>query len=333
MNTNEIIDVVNIDGHWSVGDWWGALEVRCRYGRDFYKVAPGLYRLGKPGPASPVLVTANYKLTFDHLRRDIAALDAWILVLDTDGVNVWCAAGKGTFGTDELVHRINAVALAERVNHRQVILPQLGAPGIAAHEVTRRTGFAVVYGPVRSRDIGAFLHAGLKATPAMRRVTFDLTERLIVTPVEVVATLPHLLRLLAAVVVVAWLRGLPLTTLVRRYWCPSVGAVLAGTIGTPALLPVLPGRAFTVKGWVLGVVAAVATSARAGGGITTTLGHLLLQPVISAYLALNFTGSTPITSESGVRREIARYVTPMKVLAGIGTFLLAHGAIADLKRS
>jgi len=30
----------------------------------------------------------------------------WILILDTKGVNVWCAAGKGTFGTEELVFRI-----------------------------------------------------------------------------------------------------------------------------------------------------------------------------------------------------------------------------------
>src|SRR3972149_4169926 len=72
-------------------------------GRDRCRVAPGLYALGAPGGDSPVLVTANYKLTFDVLRRDAAGLDAWILVLDTRGINVWCAAGEGTFGTEEAI--------------------------------------------------------------------------------------------------------------------------------------------------------------------------------------------------------------------------------------
>ena len=47
--------------------------------------------------------------------------------------------GKGTFGTDELVLRIEQANLGEVVRHRRLILPQLGAPGVAAHEVEERT--------------------------------------------------------------------------------------------------------------------------------------------------------------------------------------------------
>ena len=85
--------------------------------------------MGSPSPDSPVLVSANYKLSFDVLRRSLAGIDAWILVLDTKGINVWCAAGKGTFGTEELLRRIAAVRLGEVVSHRRLVLPQLGAPG------------------------------------------------------------------------------------------------------------------------------------------------------------------------------------------------------------
>ena len=88
----------------------------------------------------------------DELRPvaiGIGRTDAWILVLDTNGVNVWCAAGKGTFGTDELIRRIEATGLPEIVSHNRVIVPQLGGPGVAAHEVRKRSGFRVVYGPVR----------------------------------------------------------------------------------------------------------------------------------------------------------------------------------------
>ena len=92
---------------------------------------PGLYALGAPAPDSPVFVSANYTLSFDALRSALRGIDGYLLVLDTKGINVWCAAGKGTFGTDELVARIEATRLAEVVRHRRLILPQLGAPGVA----------------------------------------------------------------------------------------------------------------------------------------------------------------------------------------------------------
>ena len=76
-----------------------------------YTVNPGLCRVGNPDDASPALVTANYKMSFDRLRKELSGLDAWIMVLDTKGINVWCAAGKGTFGTEEAVRKIGEVGL------------------------------------------------------------------------------------------------------------------------------------------------------------------------------------------------------------------------------
>jgi CO dehydrogenase/acetyl-CoA synthase gamma subunit (corrinoid Fe-S protein) len=148
-----------------------------------------LYKIGTPDSSSPVLVTANYKLTFDVLRSELADVDAWILVLDTNGVNVWCAAGKGTFGTEELVRRMQATGLSDVVSHRKLVVPQLGATGVAAHEVRRLCGFKVVYGPVRASDITAFLEAGMTATSRMRQVTFTVGERFEVIGVELASVL------------------------------------------------------------------------------------------------------------------------------------------------
>ena len=169
----------------SAADYLGACRMRLGIGRMRYRVSPGLYAVGRPTAESPVLVTANYKLTLDHLRSKLGGLNVWILVLDTKGVNVWCAAGKGTFGTDEIVRQVAATRLAEIVSHRQLVVPQLGAPGIAAHQVKNRCGFRVIYGPVLARDIPAFLAAGMQATPAMRKVDFPLGLRLAVVPIEV----------------------------------------------------------------------------------------------------------------------------------------------------
>jgi hypothetical protein len=97
-------EVPEVSSEWTWPDRLGELRVRWGFGRNNYRVRPGLYALGSPDRKSPVLVSANYKLSFDVLRRAMSGRQAWILVLDSDGVNVWCAAGKGTFATEELVH-------------------------------------------------------------------------------------------------------------------------------------------------------------------------------------------------------------------------------------
>ena len=155
-------------------DHWGTIKARFGVFRMDYSVAPGLYALGNPHDNSPVLVTANYKMSFDRLREALPGRDVWILVLDTDGINVWCAAGKGTFGTEELVGRIKSSGLINIVKHRKLILPQLGAPGVSAHLVAKLSGFKVQYGPIRAEDLPAYLDAGCKATAQMRIITFPL---------------------------------------------------------------------------------------------------------------------------------------------------------------
>ena len=143
-------------------DRWGTYKARWGIGRMNYKVDPGLYALGSPDDQSPVLVTANYKMSFDKLREALPGRDAWILVLDTRGINVWCAAGKGTFGTKELVGRIGSSGLAHIVSHRELILPQLAGPGVSAHLVKKSSGFKVIYGPIRADRSAGLSGCGLE---------------------------------------------------------------------------------------------------------------------------------------------------------------------------
>src|SRR5512140_78502 len=164
---------------------WDHLTARLGVKRGEHRVEPGLYSIGDPTAESPVFVSANYSLSFDALRSVLTGIDGYILVLDTQGINVWCAAGKGTFGTDEMVLRIMATRLKDVVSHRKLILPQLGAPGVSAHEVKKRSGFWVEYGPVRAADLPAYLK-NHTATPEMRRVQFPLSNRMVLIPVDVV---------------------------------------------------------------------------------------------------------------------------------------------------
>ena len=77
-------------------DYLGSFKARWGYRRMHYLIKPGLYAVGNPDAESEVIVTANFKMSFDRLRSQLTGRDFWILVLDTRGINVWCAAGKGT---------------------------------------------------------------------------------------------------------------------------------------------------------------------------------------------------------------------------------------------
>ncbi len=307
-------------------DHLGGYGVRWGIKRMEYRVPPGLYAVGSPDDTAPVLVTANYKLTFDALRRELTGVDAWILVLDTKGVNVWCAAGKGTFGTIEVVRRVLATDLAQVVSHRVLVLPQLGAPGVAAHDVRAATGFRVVYGPVRAADVPAFLSAGMKASSEMRLVTFTLRERLVLAPVELAAAFrPRPLLVAAAVMLLAgagsW--GYSLQAVAHRgvfTLDAAIAALLAGGVVTPVLLPWLPGRSFSLKGATVGALAGLGTIvAVAALGIRPNMfgGAAIVLGVTAgaSYIAMNFTGSTPFTSPSGVEHEMRRAL-PFQVGAG-----------------
>ena len=304
-------------------DILGAWKVRWGIGRDDYKVEPGLYAVGKPDTASPVLVSANYKLTFDTLRKNLTALDCWLLILDTKGVNVWCAAGKGTFGTDELVNRIEETGLTKIVEHRKLIVPQLGATGVSAHEVTKRSGFSVMYGPVCAKDIKEFIEADCKATKEMRTVNFTFGDRLVLTPMELVEAAKISLMVFG----VLFLLNLFASRLFGLAdFLAYSAAVLAGAVLTPVLLPFIPGRAFAFKGWLMGLVSTGIIGYFYDWFTPPLLllgiGYMLALPAHSAFLAMNFTGATTYTSFSGVIKEMKIAVPVIILFAVAGVVLI-----------
>ena len=287
------------------------LKARIGLDRMGHRVRPGLYAIGAPERTSPVLVTANYTLSFDALRSSLTGRSVWILVLDTKGINVWCAAGKRTFGTEELVKAVQATGLASKVEGRTLILPQLGAPGVSAHAVKKDCGFKVEYGPVRAEDLPAYLDTG-ECTEEMRTVRFTLKDRLVLAPVEIRNYRWWMLLMILAAVFVP-------------FYGPLVLAMtLGGIFLFPALLPYLPGKDLSLKGIVLGVLLVTPfalyqlLSWNGTFVFAAVIAEYLLIAAWIGYLGLNFTGSTTFTSRTGVRREIFTYILPMAVMAILG---------------
>jgi hypothetical protein len=98
---------------------------------------------------------------------------------------------------------------------------------------------------------------------------------------------------------------------------------VAGTILVPVLLPWLPGRAFALKGAGLGAAAGALLSA----GLVGQLAFLemaaltLFIMAVCSYLAMNFTGSTPFTSPTGVEKEMRRAM-PAQVAGALVAVML-----------
>lgn len=291
-----------------LNDRLGAIRARLGVRRDHYRVAPGLYAVGLACADSPVLVTANYKLSFDALRMELAGVDAWILVLDTRGVNVWCAAGKKTFGADELISRVSAVGLSRIVNHRELIVPQLGAPGVDGNKVRKSCGFKVIWGPIRAHDLRKFLESGKQAEPQMRQLSFRFGERLVLVPVElsllVTPSLWVVLTIIALSAVGPQLSmGLIWPRLVDMTLAYAAG-IVSGAVAVPLLLPWLPWRSFYRKGGLTGLVGGLGVVVYRGVMDYNGLAMILVCMTVSSYAAMNFTGATPYASPSGVEKEM-----------------------------
>jgi len=333
MNPQYIIGTIDtavgkiprVSSVWSRNDVWSTIKVRWNLGRMNYRVEPGLYAIGQPDENAAVYVTANFKLSFDDVRRALHDLNAWVLVLDTKGINVWCAAGKGTFGTEELCNRIRISQLHQIVNHRRIIVPQLGATGVAAHLVKNETGFQVVYGPVRAEDIKDFIASEYRATAEMRKMIFPLQERIKLIPVELsfgqyyLVLVPALIFVLAGLnsngfsVDLAWVNG-------GRAILNLLIAYVAGCVLTPVLLPWIPFRRFALKGLLLSWISAsvLLYFGFLGSNVFEMISWFMIMGGISSFLAMNFTGASTFTSLSGVQKEM-KTALPLQIgFASVG---------------
>jgi acetyl-CoA decarbonylase/synthase complex subunit gamma len=314
--------VPRIDTRLNFFDHLGACKARWGIGRMDYRVPAGLYAIGLPDEGAPIVVTANYRMSYDMVRRALSGRNVWLLVLETFGVNVWCAAGKGSFGTEELKQRIETTGLASVVNHRRLILPKLGAPGVSAHLVKEMTGFTIDYGPIRANDLPEYLDNGRVVTAAMDEFTFSFYERLVLIPVEIVLACKSLPLIAIILFIAAFISGgMSGAVTVVQAW---LGAVLSGLVVGPLLLPWIPGRRFSVKGALVGLVWAVSFYLGSDGdtwSLPARVAAFLALPTISAYYTLNFTGCTNFTSRSGVKREM-REALPIMAFALIVSVIL-----------
>ena len=144
-----------------------------------YAVEPGLYYTGDSyDPDAPLLVTSNYHLTVMLVVRHARAAGVRLLVVDTDGINVWCAAGKGAFSNAAIQKQLERYDRALLTDGKwiKVVLPKFGLAGVDIRAL-RKAKIHPVIGPLYAKDLPAYL-----ANPPLKdrdddRVHFGLQMR------------------------------------------------------------------------------------------------------------------------------------------------------------
>ena len=127
---------------------------------DHFPIEPGIYKSGTPDNKSPIIVTANYVFTYIKVMRALKGIDAWVLCVDSRGINVWCAARGSDFGNKQLIEAVEATGIDKITDRKTLILPQLSAGGVAAPLLSiesRGFPFRVLYGPVWAKYLPEFL--------------------------------------------------------------------------------------------------------------------------------------------------------------------------------
>jgi ferredoxin len=251
---------------------------------------PGLREIGKPGPLSPVLVTCNFDFTVRRVTRALRGYDAWLVVAPSSGINVWCAASGGHLSTHQVVTALKTSGVAERVQHRRAVLPQLAATGVIAREVERRSRWQVKFGPVYAEDIPRYLAHHEKKTEDMRHVRFGMPERL-----EMAVAWATPITLIVAIALL----------LLHRHWLlPAISMVWLLAIVVFTIYDRLLGKRFAVLAIAV-VSIALGLTAIAGGGVAALIASPLAGVAISGLLTFDYSGSTPI--EGGSHFKEARW--------------------------
>ncbi len=247
---------------------------------------PGLRRVGTPGPDSPVLLTCNFTLTVRRLLDTLKGRDVWLLVADSHGINVWCAAGGGHLTHHDVIAVVRSSAVAELVSHRRLILPQLAATGVERRVIEERTGFEVRWGPARLEDLPAYLDNGGHMKRRWRRMYFPLWERLEMA-----------LMWAAPVMLVAGLVLWPLTSAgVAAFGASGLGLSIFGIFAALRWLPAEGGRRWLTYGCgaLFGFGLGAALSALLATPDAQDLSWLAFANVLAMLvLSLDLAGTTP----------------------------------------
>jgi len=121
------------------------------------QVAAGLREINSPGPEDPVFLTTNFALTYYTVENDLnsAKIKGWLLVVNTEGIGVEASVAGGKLTAAKVKEIIEQTKIAEKVNHRYLVIPGLAAR--LQGSIEDETGWKVLVGPIDSGRIKGWM--------------------------------------------------------------------------------------------------------------------------------------------------------------------------------
>jgi ubiquinone/menaquinone biosynthesis C-methylase UbiE len=304
---------------------------------DHIPIEPGIYRSGNPDKNSPIIATSNYIYTYIKVMRALKGIDAWVLCVDSRGINVWCAARGGNFGVRELLEAVKATNIEELTNTRTIILPQLSAGGVDSRVLPQNSQefpFKIKYGPVWAKNLPEYLETQPARKPEKMKIAkFSLKHRMR-------AGLTHLTFLLRKVFL--WpLLGLLLVAFGLNTFSPlnisyiNIGEIIIWIGFTnliiAGLFPIVNfTRKFLIKGLSFGILNVILLGSLTWIFYNSIVTILFFSPFflwLGFFCTMSFSGYTFATNPGEIQEEYPIFRDINLVLLVVSVILLLIGIL------
>ncbi len=286
-----------------------------------YAVEPGLYYTGpRYDREAPLLVTANYHLTVLLVARRVRAFKVRLLVVDTDGINVWCSASEGQLSAAKIQQQLGRYDRELLTGDRKLrlILPKLSLAGVQL-QALHKAKIHPVIGPIYAKDLPSYLARTPFEDCDDDQVVFGLRMRLFSWLPGLVQYVGYSLATALVLFALEWLWGIEV---------PLALIPLTALLGTayPILFPWIPGHRFAVKGLWLATLVSLGLGALAVSGwigLADLLVAVLFVFATALFVGLSYTGNSAVSNYSAVRREIAQFLplTALLYVACLAAFI------------
>ncbi|MHA1729656.1 MAG: HgcAB-like fusion protein, partial [Promethearchaeota archaeon] len=173
--------------------------------------------------------------------------DCFLLVAPSKGINVWCGACGDDFNSNSVISILKTSGIDDIVNHRILILPQLGAPGIDPIEIKEKTGWNVKFGPVFAKDIPNYVKNNFKKTVNQRSVRFPILKRIEMANL-------YFFSLIILFSIFYWIAAPFFTALDFFLYIDSILIIIVIIHGSLLILPNISMKSGKTKVWVYEIV-------------------------------------------------------------------------------
>ncbi|MHA1925160.1 MAG: hypothetical protein ACXABV_03925 [Candidatus Thorarchaeota archaeon] len=294
----------------------------------------GLFAFNGADSSSPVLVTTDYYMTVFRVTEAIEqqSLKCHLLVVDGQGINVWCGSRGDNVNTDSVLDAISSTSLENVVSHRNLVLPQLAASSVSK-AVLADNGWKAIFGPAEIEDIGDFINNDYKKSQEQSIVTFDIHRRLEYSIGNLFFETTMFLILTPIFLVLGLLGGVFLSW--QSYWMANllliiVGAWILGTIMAIAD-PLMPTSSGYVRGAIIGILALIVWKMSLLFLSTLSIAAVPYEWAwldtngltilgLSLFVGFNWGGSTPQLGEDQMFRDISAGIGSLVVLFVLGFY-------------